>query len=204
MKYRTSARRGRRAGPSRTREQILAAARARFAAHGYEATTMRDVAAAAGVDAALVHYFFGTKPGLFGAAMALPTTPAEVVGELLEEGVDDLGERLVRRFLALWDDPETGAPLLALVRSAASHEEAAAVLRGFLGEEVVGRLARALDAPEPELRATLAGSQLAGLAMVRYVVGLEPLASTDPEWIVATIGPSIQRYLTGPLDVPPT
>jgi AcrR family transcriptional regulator len=194
-----SARRGRRAGPSRTREEILEAARARFAARGYGATTMRDVAADAGVDVALVHYFFDTKPGLFAAVMALPVTPADVLEAELARGVEGLGGRIVRRFLALWDDPATGAALLALVRSAASHDEAAAMVRGFLGEEVVGRLAGALGPPRPELRATLAGSQLAGLAMARYVVRLEPLASADPEEIVAAVGPTLQRYFTGSL-----
>ena len=195
------ARRGRRAGPSRTREDILGAARARFAALGYDGATIRDVAADAGVDAALVHYFFGTKPGLFAAAMDVGVSPVDAIAEVLGHGLDDLGERLVRTFLRMWDDPETGAPLAALVRSATSHDESAATVREFISRELVGRLARALDDPRAELRASLAGSQLVGLAMARYIVRIEPLASADAEEVAAAVGPTLQRYLTGSLEV---
>ena len=117
--------RGRRPGPTDTREQILAAARSRFAAHGYDRTRIRDVADDAGVDAALVHYFFKTKDGLFVAAMELPFRPAEVIAPVLAEGVDGLGERMVRRVLTVWDEPAHQAALLAIVRGAGAHPGAA-------------------------------------------------------------------------------
>ncbi len=191
---------GRRAGPSTSREDILEAARRRFAEQGYDRTTVREVSADAGVDAALVHYFFGTKSSLFAAAMALPVNPGDIVAGLLAHGVEDLGERLAGAFLTTWDDPEAGGPLVALVRSAATHEAAAAMLREFARREVLGRVARALDDPQAELRATLAGSQLLGVAMARYVLRIEPLASADHDTVAAALGPTLQRYFTGDLE----
>jgi len=144
-----------------------------------------------------VHYHFGTKADLFAAAVEYPVNPADVVAQLLaEEGVDTLGERLLRLFLRLWDERGT-SPLFALIRSASDHEQAAAGLREFISREVVGRIARAIDADRPELRATLCGSQIVGLAMVRYVVKVEPLASASHDELVAWIAPTLQRYLTG-------
>jgi AcrR family transcriptional regulator len=187
--------RGARSGRPDTKGAILEAARARFVASGYEGTTMREVAADAGVDPALVSYFFGGKEGLFSAAMELPVNPAEMVAALVTEGVDDLGERLVRGFLALWDDPRGG--MLGLIRSASTHAEAAEMLRGFVERELLGRLAKAIEVDRPDLRASLAGSQLIGLAFARYVVGVEPLASAPQDQLVAAIGPTLQRYFTG-------
>ncbi len=191
------ARRGPRAGGADTRQAVLDAARARFAARGYEGTKLRDVAADAGVDVALVSYFFGSKDGLFAAAMSMAVNPAELMDELMGEGLDGIGERLVRRLLAIWDDPVSGTPMIALVRSAATNEQAAALLRGFVERELLGRIAAVIDAPDPELRAALAGSQIVGIAMARYVVGVEPLAHCEADRLVAAIGPTIQRYLTG-------
>ncbi len=190
-------RRGRRAGATVTRELVLAAARERFARQGYDATTIRQVAGDAQVDPALVHYHFGTKADLFAAAVEYPVNPADIVAALVAAGAtDDLGERLLRLFLSLWE--ERGAtPVLALVRSAANNEQAATGLREFITREVVARIARAIDADRPELRATLCGTQLVGLAMVRYVVRVEPLASASPDEVVAWIAPTLQRYLTG-------
>lgn len=191
--------RGRRPGDAGTREAIVAAARTRFAAHGYARSRIRDIAADAGVDPALVHYFFGTKAGLFAAAMALPFRPAEVLGPLLEEGLDGLGERLVRRLLGIWDAPESREPLVALARSVTGHDPAAATMRGFVESEIAGRIARALPAPDARLRASLVGSQVIGLVLARYVIGLAPLAKADHDELVAAVGPTLQRYLTGDL-----
>jgi AcrR family transcriptional regulator len=197
----TSPRRsGRRPGDSGTREAILSAAKDSFAASGYDATTIRGVARAAGVDPALVHHFFGTKQELFGAAMELPVHPATLVPALLAEGPDGLGERLVRTFLAVWDASPGQAPMLALVRSAAANDQAAGLLREFITDSVLGPLARAAAPDQPELRATLVASQVMGLAMARYVVKVEPLASADADTLGPLLGPTLQRYLTGPLD----
>ncbi|HEX8156661.1 MAG TPA: TetR family transcriptional regulator [Solirubrobacteraceae bacterium] len=188
--------RGRRPGDAGTREAIVAAARARFAAHGYTATRIRAVAADAGVDPALVHYFFGTKEALFAAVMTLPFRPAEILEPLLEDGLDGLGERLVRRLLGIWDVPEYREPLVAMVRSVTGHDAAATMMRGFVEREVVGRIARALPAPDARLRASLVGSQVVGLLLARYVIGLAPLAEADHDALVAAVGPTLQRYLT--------
>jgi AcrR family transcriptional regulator len=188
---------GRRSGESTSRADILAAARARFAQQGYTATTIRQVAADAGVDAALVHYFFTNKEGLFAAAMELHFSPVDLVAPALEGGLEGAGERLVRGFLRLWEDREAASPLLAMVRSAATTEQSAQVLREFLVREVRPRLSALTGRPDGDLRAVLVGSALVGLVFERYILELEPLASADPETLVAWVGPTVQRYLDG-------
>ena len=191
------ARTGRRPGTGGTRERILAAARSDFGKGGYEATTIRGIAAQAKVDPALVMHYFDSKDGVFRAAMQFPVDPAEFIPRLLAPGLDGLGERLVRFFVDTWDSP-AGSPLLGLIRSVVGNEEAAAQLREFVTREVLGRLARALELDQPQLRAALVASQLVGLAMLRYVVRVEPLASASAAELVAWLGPTLQRYLTDP------
>jgi len=191
-------RRGRRPAGEDTRAALLAAARAVFVEQGFDRATVRTIASRAGLDAAMVNHWFGGKEGLFAAAMQFPVDPSTLVDELLAGGVDDLGERLVRRFLSVWDSSRGGA-LVALIRSASSHEEAARMMREFITSVLFGRLAAAMDSDRPELRAALCGSQISGLALTRYVIRLEPLASADPDTVAAAIGPTMQRYLTGEL-----
>jgi AcrR family transcriptional regulator len=193
---------GRRAGPTRTRQAILDAARAAFAEAGYDATSVRSVARAAGVDPSLVLHFFGNKPGLFAAACELPVDPEAFVTGLLTGGRSTLGPRLVRAVVELWDAPGVFEPFQALIRGAVSHEDAARLLREFVTTEILGRLAVAAAPDHPQARAALAGSQIIGLAMARKVVQVEPLASATPEWLASALGPTIQRYLTGPLETP--
>jgi AcrR family transcriptional regulator len=194
---------GRRPGAGGTREKILAAARSNFAEAGYEGATIRGIAGEAGVDPALVLHYFGSKEGVFLAAVEFPIDPAVMIPPLLAPGLDGLGTRLAGFFLETWDSP-LGSPLLGLIRSVVGSERAAEVLRDFVSREVLGRLAEALELDQPQLRASLAASQLVGLAMLRYVVKLEPLASARPEDVAAWLGPSIQRYLTDPdVTVPP-
>lgn len=190
---------GRRPGPTRTRSAILDAARAAFATRGYDAVSIRGVARDAGVDPALVHRFFGSKEQLFVAAMQLPIAPGAFVDALLAEGVDGLGERLVRTLLTLWDTPGAFAPFLALIRGAVDNEAAATMLRESLTREVLGRIAAAAAPDRPEFRASIAGSQIVGLAVARYIVRVPELVHADPADIVAAVAPTIQRYLTGPL-----
>ncbi len=192
---------GRPAGSPPNRETILAAARQQFAERGYDSATIRGIAARAGVDPALVHHYFGSKDRLFLAALQLQASPSEVVAEVLEGGQDGLAERLVRRILDGWEsDPDgLGATLSGLVRSALSHEDAARMVREFVTREVLGRIAEALDVPQPRLRAALVASQILGLALARFVVRVEPLAGADKETLVACYAPTLQRYLTGPL-----
>ena len=190
--------RGRRRAGEDTRGALIAAARAAFAEHGYEGATVRGIAGRAGVDPAMVNHWFGGKEALFTAALDIPFDPAQVLPELLDGDPGRIGERVVRRFVGIWD-ATGGAPLAALVRSVAGHEAAARMLRDFVTRVLLVRLA-AVAPDRPELRATLVGSQLIGLGMARYVVRIEPLASAPPEEVVAAVAPTVQRYLTGSLD----
>ena len=178
-----------------TREKILAAARSHFGDAGYEGGTVRGIAAEAEVDPALVMHYFGSKEGVFLAAMDFPIDPAEFIPRLVAPGLDGLGERLTRFFLDTWDSP-SGRPLLGLIRSVVGSESAAALMREFISREVLGRLAKALEVDQPQLRASLAASSLIGLAMLRYVVKVEPLASAPSAEVAGWVGPAIQRYFT--------
>jgi AcrR family transcriptional regulator len=193
------ARSGRRPGPSDTRERILAAARAIFAELGFEGTTVRAVAGRAGVDPALVHHYFGSKQRLFVAAMELPVDLATAVPRILAGPPGELGMRIARYVIDLWELPGTRPLMLGIIRSAATDPVAAAMLRSVLAEGPFAAMARATDRADADLRATLVGSQLIGLAMARYIVGAEPIASVPAETLVEAIGPTLQRYLTGDL-----
>ncbi|SCL37346.1 transcriptional regulator, TetR family [Micromonospora rhizosphaerae] len=191
---------GRRPGKPETREAILAAARTAFAERGFDAASIRAIAAAADVDPALVHHYFGSKDQLFLAAMEAPIDPREVLPKVLAGDREGIGERLVRAFLGVWDSP-AGAAGVGLLRSAVSNEWTARLLREFLTTQVLRRVLDQLevDPAELPLRGSLVASQLMGLAMMRHVVRLEPVASAAPETLVAAIGPTVQRYLTGDL-----
>jgi AcrR family transcriptional regulator len=191
--------RGRRPGSSDTREAILGAARERFARLGYDRTRIRDVAEDAGVDAALVHYFFKSKDGLFVAAMQLPFRPADVIAPVLAEGLEGLGERIVRRVLSVWDDAGNRSALLALVQGASAHPGAAAALREFMRRQMLARIAAVIEADRPRLRANLVASQIIGLIAARYIAQMPPLATMPAEDVVPLVGPTLQRYLEGEL-----
>ena len=188
------ARTGRRVGSSGSREAILAAARELFAKEGYDAATVRGIAAAAGVDPALVRHYFGDKEHLFVETLELPIDPAELVLRILAQGADGLGLRLAQFFLETWDRADM--PFVALLRSVATNERAAATLREFISREVLGQVAAALKLPDPEQRAALTGSQLVGLALMRYVIRLEPLASMDRDQLARLVAPVLQRHLS--------
>jgi len=190
---------GRRPGESGARAAILAAARAEFAAAGYDGATIRGIAARAAVDPALVHHYYGAKEQLFEAAVELPAAPDAIVPALLASDRARIGEQVVLRFLGAWEEPANRPIFLALLRSAVCNEQAAELVRRLLVREVFAPLARALGEPDAELRATLVGSQFIGLAFLRYVGKVEPLASADVASLAAAVGPTIQRYLTGAL-----
>lgn len=191
---------GRRPGESGTRDTILEAARREFAQHGYDRATIRGVARGAGVDPALVHYFFGAKTELFTAAMQLPVNPAELAQALLAGDTERIGERLIGTFLSVWDHAANRDVFIALIRSAVTDEHAATLLREFAVRELFGRVAAALGTPDAELRASLVFSQILGLAVARYILRIEPLASTPAEVVAAAVGPTVQRYISGDLD----
>jgi AcrR family transcriptional regulator len=191
---------GRRPGNQDTREAILASARSAFAERGIDGASIRLIAAGAGVDPALVHHYFGTKDQLFLAALRAPIDPSEIIPQVLAGGVDGLGERVVHTLLGVWDSPVGGAAV-ALLRSAVSNEQIAAMLREFILNRILKRITKelCLDPAEGPLRSSLVASQVAGLIMLRYVIRVEPIASTDIEILAAVVGPTIQRYLTEPL-----
>lgn len=191
---------GRRPGKPDTREAILDAARAAFAERGFDGASIRAIAATAGVDPALVHHYFGSKDQLFLAAMNAPVNPGELIPRIVAGDRDGLGERLVRLFLGVWDSP-AGTAGVALLRSAMSNEWTAKLLREFLVTQVLRRVLDHLDVDPAELplRGSLVASQLIGLAVMRHVVRLEPVASAPAETLVAAVAPTVQRYLTGDL-----
>jgi AcrR family transcriptional regulator len=191
---------GRRPGNPDTREAILAAARTAFAERGYDGASIRAIAADAGVDPALVHHYFGNKDQLFLATLQVPFDPREILPQVVAGGKDQIGERLVSAFLTAWDS-HAGKAGAALLRSAMSSEWTARLLREFLVTQILRRVTKLidLDPAEAPLRMTLVASQMAGLAMVRYILRVEPLASAPPEVLVAAIGPTVQRYVTGDL-----
>jgi len=196
------ARTGRRPGAGGTREKILAAARSQFGKHGYEGATLRGIARSARVDPKLVLHYFDSKEGVFEAAMDFPFDPAEAIPAILEPGLDGLGIRLARFFLEIWDSP-SGARAHALVRSVVASESAAALMRDFASREILARVAEALELDHPRVRASLAASQLIGIAMLRYVVKVEPLASAPPAQLAEWIGPALQRFFTDPKAIRP-
>jgi AcrR family transcriptional regulator len=200
---RRSAHTGRRPGSADTRGQILDAARAAFGERGFDGASIRDIAARAGVDPALVHHFYGSKQRLFMAAMELPFDFPALVAGVLNGPESGIGERLARSILEVWEAPATRPLILGMIRSATTDPIAAGMLRRLLAEGPLLAAARAIDRPDAMFRATLAGSQLIGLAMARYVVGVEPLASSDVETVIRAVAPVLQRYLTGDLSAEP-
>ncbi|MGZ4505838.1 MAG: TetR/AcrR family transcriptional regulator [Blastococcus sp.] len=196
-------RQGRRPGNPDTRDAVLAAARAAFGERGFDGATIRGIATAAGVDPALVHHYFGSKDQLFLAAVEAPADPADLLPTVLAAPRDQLGAAVVRMMLLVWEGPARPAGL-ALLRSAVSNEWTAKLLREFLVSQVLRKVVSTLgfDPDVRAARASLVASQLVGLVMARYVLRLEPLASASPEWLVASIGPTVQRYLTGDVPLP--
>ena len=196
MSTRTS--RGRRPGAPDTRAQVLDAARASFAEKGFRSTTIRAVAATAGVDPALVHHYFGTKDNLFLAALEMPVDPRELLAPVVQQGPDGAGERLLRTFLSAWDDPDIQVRLLAVVRSVLDDDGGQLLTEGFI-PVVVGPVLAQLVADQPEVRIPLVVSQVVGLIVALYVLALPPMALMPADELVARMGPVIQHYLTGDL-----
>lgn len=195
-----SPRTGRRPGPDTgTRTAIIEAAGRLFLERGYEETSVRAIGAAAGVDAALVTHFFGSKANLLAAALHWPFDPSVEIPRLLSGRRDQIGRRLVRLMTRTWDEQEQRNPILTLLRAASAEPRAAELLGEFLRSRLLGPLLAALGSNRPELRSELVISQLAGLGMTRYILRLEPLASAPSDDVVKWIGPTVQRYLTGDL-----
>jgi AcrR family transcriptional regulator len=189
------ARIGRPRGKTDTRDVILGAARRLFAAAGYDKTSVRDVAAAAGVDPAMIRHYFGSKAELFRATMGWPFEPADIAARITAGDRGEIGERLTRVFFESWEQPESRAPLLAILRGAATHEESANLVRQFIQGQVYAHIAAALGAPDAELRIDLAMSQLLGIAYLRHILHVEPVASTPVDDLIERIAPIVNRHL---------
>lgn len=192
--------RGRRPGGVDTRQAIVEAARVDFAEQGYDGTSLRGIARRAEVDPALVHHYFGGKPQLFAAVMDIPADPAALISAVVTGPRAQVGESLVRTFLAVWDSEAGRQRFQALVRAAVTHDDAARMLREFLTREVFGRVVRDLSADGApsagmELRAGLAAAQMVGLAMMRYIVEFPAVVDATHDELAALVGPTIQRYL---------
>lgn len=193
----TRGRGGRRTGEPTRRQDILAAGAAAFADYGYDRATIRDIAARAAVDPALVIHYFGSKEALFAEVLQLPVSPCEVFLRASAADPGSIGVTVVRAFLEAWEPPEQRARLTAMLRSATTNETAMRILRDLLVREVVAPMSDVLGATDGGLRAALVGSQLVGLALLRYIGAIEPLASASIDELVAAVGPTVQRYLTG-------
>jgi AcrR family transcriptional regulator len=192
------ARTGRRPGPSSTRDEILRAARRRFAEGGYDRATFRTIAADAGVDPALVVQFFGSKKDLFAAATVPPVTLAELSAQAAGDPGGGPGLRLANLLMAWLEDEGARQALLGRVRSAASEPAAADAVREMIGAQLT-EFARLMDGDRPDVRASLLATQFLGVVFARFVVGVEPLASMDGEEIARWLAPTFDLYLTGPL-----
>ena len=182
-----------------SKQRILDAARKRFMRDGYERATVRAIAADAGVDVAMVYYFFDSKDGLINAAaLTGPQHPLHQLATLLDEGTEQIGPRLVRRFIESWDAGVVFEPLVALWRSAPIHPHARNVLLDSIAGPVAQRVATEFGVADAELRVELVASHLIGLAFARYQLKIEPTASADIEDLVTWVGPTVQRYLADP------
>jgi AcrR family transcriptional regulator len=184
-----------------SRRRILETARSLFRQHGYAGTTVRAVATEAGVDPAMVFYFFGTKQGLFGATVEMSAEVPPAIESIFTGGLDGIGERIVRTLVENLDRSDR-TPLVILARSAPTHDESEALLREFIAREITDRLAALLDAPDAALRVGLVTVQILGLAVARYLVRIEAIADAPVDELVARLGPVVQRCLTD--DVAPS
>ena len=199
---------GRRPGDSGTREAISQAARAQFAERGYHGATIRSIAAAAGVDPALVYHFYESKESLFAAAMRVPVVPSEVLSRALSGTGGGRGETLVRTALAMWESPELKEPFLGLFRSAVTSDRAAVMLREFIADSILATLARVtglttrVSAAEADYRVALAATQMLGLALTRLVLGIPQMAQASIDELAASAGPGVDRYLFGDIVIP--
>jgi AcrR family transcriptional regulator len=183
-----------------SRDAVLAAAKRRFAEQGYEKTTLRDIAHDAHVDASMVLYLFGSKADLFRESLKLILDPTVLTAAIAGDQ-RDVGARLVRAYLQMWEHAETRPSLVSMLQSATSNPDAHEAFRGFVQSYVSPIVSEAFGGGEQaRLRAMLTASQLVGMAMLRYVMEVAPMATLSGDEIVTLIGPTIQRYVTAPAE----
>jgi AcrR family transcriptional regulator len=194
-----SGRSGRRPGTTQTREAIADAARAQFAERGYERATMRSIAESAGVDPALIVHFFGTKEALFEDVMTLPPAIDRLLSTIADIPPAEVGRRVAELIVELLDNPQTRQVVVGRIRAAATHPGAAVLVRELVARDL-GAHTRALTEDRPETRSLLLGVLATGLAVVRYIAAIEPLASMPAPRLVDLVAPIFQRILMEPLE----
>jgi AcrR family transcriptional regulator len=193
----TTKRRGRRQGEPVSRDAVLAAAKQRFATEGYEKTTLRAIAHDAHVDPSMVLYLFGSKEELFRESLRLIIDPEVLVAALTGDEDPDIGTRMARTYLGIWETPDTAASMRAMLQSATSNTDANEAFRGFMQNYVLTAVSSVLGGGEQaRLRAMLAASTLVGTAMLRYIIEVPPLAALAADEVVRLIAPTVTRYLT--------
>ena len=179
----------------RTRAAILKAAQELFADQGYERTTVRDVAARAAIDPAMVMRYFGSKEALFARATAFDLR----LPDLTVVARRRIGATLIAHFLDVWEGERSTGSLTSLLRAAASNEDAAAVIRTIFGGQVVPMLMQVVPPAELPVRAPLVATQILGLAFARYGIKVPPLVALPRAELVRLLGPTLQRYIVGKL-----
>lgn len=191
-----TSKRGRRQGEPVSRDAVLAAAKQHFAAHGYEKTTLRAIARDAQVDPSMVLYLFGSKADLFRESLRLLLDPEQLVAAMTAPD-GDIGGRLVRRYLQIWEGPDTAESMIAMLQSATSNADANEALRSFIQTYVLTAVSGVIGGDEQaRLRAMLAATNLLGTALLRYVMKVPPLSELSADEVAALIGPTVNRYLT--------
>ncbi|MFC8800042.1 TetR/AcrR family transcriptional regulator [Promicromonospora sp. NPDC057138] len=192
-------RRGRRPAGQDARAEILAAARDEFVERGYQAASLRAVARRAGVDPGTVRHWFPDKARLLTATLGVAgIEPDKVVARVADGPVETLGERLLEAVIGIWDF-DGGDTVRLVVPAVMSDAELRSLVPQFIGAAILAPVMRALDVPDAALRTGLVASQMAGVLLTRYLIPVEPLASLAPAQVAQLVGPTLQRYLTGPL-----
>ena len=173
----------------------MAVARRAFGARGFDATSLRSIAAEAHVDPGLLVHYFGTKEGIFRAALEITFRPDELFAGLERLGRRETAEHVVRRYLAVLERDEARDVIMGLVRSAVSNEDAAAMLRTVLIGAALRSLTPLISEPDASLRASLIVAQLIGIAMLKHVARLEQVVRAADEELIELVSPAIERYL---------
>jgi AcrR family transcriptional regulator len=186
---------GRRPGDSGTRDALLGAAARLFAERGYDGASMRLIAGEAGVDPALIRHFFGDKQGLYAATLADDSNINQALAAVLTGDPAEVGRRASAAYLGLWEDEPTATTLRALFRSAVASDKAVNAFTQVMAPHILAAGPPRLSAPLALRHVALAGAQLLGIAVGRYVLALEPLATMTRDEVVDAVAPAIQRHL---------
>lgn len=173
-------------------QDILRSARKLFARHGFRGTTTRAIAQDAQVDPALIYHYYGSKEGLFATATNDGLERSAILAQAMDPELGTAGERLIKGFLRVWDDPSAREPMLAIVRSALTYDDAVALISD---PRVISHIVRVKATSQHELRTALIGSVVIGVLVMRYVFRIEPLASLSPDAIATILGPVVDRCL---------